>query len=281
MPQKKSRARSPPLPPDVDTYTVGDTWTDAQREFLVVFFAAINAAAEQKRYECVEAVREYGISVKASRTGDGVFCAKDVPQYTRVGHYIGVVENASKFKDDGYSIGIPPITFPDGTVVPAVLSGYAQRMLPGNASMFNHSCLKFNAQFVLEDVYVKKNIEAVWKVQRLAEKKGGVIPEALLDEAAEVLYTYPVVIVMTHLDDGVEAGDEIRVTYNRLKNGDASHVNYRADAYISKRKKAVKSAKARGKDYCIAKCMCEPGGCPLKRYYVTKRAAQPVAAALP
>jgi hypothetical protein len=265
---KKSRARSPSLPPDVDTYTVGSTWTDAQREHLVLFFTAINSAAEQKRHECMEAIRKYGLSIKPSHTGGGVFCAKDVPQYTRVGHYVGVVENADKFKDDGYSIGLPPITFPDGTVVPAVLSGYEQRMLPGNASMFNHSCQKFNAQFVFEDVYVKKNIEAGWKVQRLMEKKGSVIPEALLEEASEVLYTYPVVIVMTHLDDGVKADSEIRVTYNRLQASSRS-----GGAYFSTRRNALKSA---GKGYCIAKCVCEPGGCPLKRYYVTKRSSAAV-----
>jgi hypothetical protein len=59
---------------------------------------------------------------------------------------------------------------------------------------------------------------------------------------------------MTHLD--VDAGDEIRVTYNRDRS-----------AYFSTRRSAIKSS---GKGYCIAKCMCEPGGCPLQRYYVTK-----------
>jgi hypothetical protein len=261
MPAKrsKSRARSPPLSPDVDTYIVGTTWTDAEREFLVVFFAAINSAAEQKRHECVVAVAEYGISVKPSRTGDGVFCSKDVPQYTRVGHYAGVVEKASAFKVDDYSIELPPIAFPCGTMVNAVLSGYEQRMLPGSASMFNHSCMKFNAHFVLEDVYVKKNMEAGWEVHRLMAKKDAVIPEALLEEAAEILYTYPVVIVMTHLATGVAAGDEIRVTYNRVPGN---------NAYFCTRKCAKKLA---GKSRCIVKCMCEPDGCPLKRYYVTDR----------
>ena len=260
MPQKRkkrSKARSPPLPPDVDTFTVGSTWTDAQRAHLAVFFAAINSAAEQKRYECLTSVRSFGISVRPTHTGDGVFGAKDIPQYARVGYYSGVVENARKFKDNGYTIGLPPIKFPDGTVVPAVLCGYEQRHLEGSASMFNHSCLKFNAQFVFEDVYVKQNIEAGWEVQRLSEKPGSVIPDALLAEASAILFEYPVVIVMTHLADGVKADEEIRVTYNRDNN-----------AYFSTRRNAIKS---KGKGYCVAKCMCEPAGCPCKRYYVTKR----------
>ena len=256
---KKSRARSPPLPPDVDTYVIGSTWSDAEREHLAVFFAAINAAAEPKRYACMKSVEEYGLEIRPSDTGDGVFSPKDVPQYTCVGLYRGVVEKASKFKDDGYSIGLPPITFPDGTVVRAVLSGYGQRLVPGSASMFNHACLKFNARFLYEDLYVKKNIEAGWKVQRLMEKKSSVIPDALLAEAAEVLFTFPVVIVMT--DKDVAAGTELRVTYNRQPAA--------SGAYFTTRRNACKSA---GKGYCVAKCMCEPGGCPLRRYYVTKRA---------
>ena len=252
----------PPVSPDINTFTVGDTWTDAQREYLEVFFTAINAAAEPVRYKCLTSVKEHQISVQPSSTGDGVFGAKDVSKYTYAGYYYGVVENARKFKDDGYSIGIPPITFPDGTVVPAVLSGYNFRAQEGNASMFNHACREFNARFVFEDVYVKKNIDAVLKVQRLAEDEGSIIPESLLEAASEILFSYSVVVVMTHMDVG--AGDEIRVTYNR--DGRSS--------YFSTRKNAKKSAK---KGYCIAKCMCEPGGCPLNRFYVTKRlgAAQP------
>jgi hypothetical protein len=259
---KRAKSKSPPLPPDIDTFTVGDTWTDAQREHLVVFFAAINSAAEQIRYKCMKSVREHGISVKPSPTGDGVFGGKDVPKYTYAGYYCGVVENARKFKDDGYSIGIPPITFPDGTVVPAVLSGYNNRHEEGSASMFNHACQKFNAHFVLEDVFVKKDIEAVWEVQRLAENAGSTIPDALLEKASEILFAYSVVVVMTHLD--VDAGDEIRVTYNRDRS-----------AYFSTRRSASRSA---GKGYCIAKCMCESGGCPMKRYYVTKCQPPPVVA---
>jgi hypothetical protein len=258
MPRKggKKKREETPLPPDVDTYTIGDSWTEPQRSFLAVFFAAINSAAEKVRYDCVKSVREFGVGVKASHTGDGVFPGKDVPMYTHVGYYYGVVENSRKFKDDGYSIGLPPIKFPDGTTVPAVLSGYGTRHVEGNASMFNHSCQKFNAQFLLQDVVVSKNIEARLKVQRLLEKPGNVVPDSLLEAAGEVLYNYPVVIVMT--DRAVEAGTELRVTYNRDKS-----------AYFSTRSNAMKSA---CKGYCIAKCMCEPGGCPLKRYYVTTRA---------
>jgi hypothetical protein len=261
---KRSKARSSPLlPPDIDTYTVGSTWTDAQREHLAVFLAAINSAAEAVRYKCVTSAMEYGVAVKPSHTGDGVFCDKDIPMYTYVGYYCGVVENAAKFKDDGYSIGIPPITFPDGSVVPAVLSGFTQRHLEASAAMFNHSCQKFNAQFVLEDVFVRKNLEAAWKVQRLLEKPNSIVPDALLEEAAEIQFQYPVVVVMTHLD--VQAGEEIRVTYNRASAGSSS-------SYFSTRRNALKSA---AKGYCVAKCMCEAGGCPLRRYYVTKRVAQP------
>jgi hypothetical protein len=246
----------------MDTFTVGDTWTEAQRVFLAVFFAAINSAAEQVRYQCVKSVREFGVLVKASHTGDGMFCGKDVPVYTHVGYYTGVVENARKFKDDGYSIGLPSIKFPDGTEVPAVLSGYIHRQREGCGAMFNHSCQKFNSQFVLQDVHVMKNLDARWKVQRLLAKPGGVVPDSLLEEAAEVLYTYPVVIVMTERD--VSANDELRVTYNRDKS-----------AYFSTRRSALKSA---GKGFCIAKCVCEPDGCPLKRYYVTARVKQGAAA---
>jgi hypothetical protein len=150
---------------------VGDTWTDEQRAHLAVFFAA------------EQSVRRYGISVKPSHTGDGVFAGKDIPQYARVGYYTGVVENAR----DGYSIGLPPITFPDRAVVPAVLSGYAQRQSEGSASMFNHSCCKYNAEFLLE--------------------------------ASIVLFSYCVVTVMTNLDGGVEADEEIRDTpLSRPKN---------------------------------------------------------------
>ena len=253
---KKKRRDTTPLPPDVDTYTIGESWTESQRMFLAVFFAAINSAAEKVRYDCVTSVREFEVGVKVSHTGDGVFPGKDVPIYTHVGYYYGVVENARKFKDDGYSMGLPPIKFPDGTSVPAVLSGYGSRLMEGSASMFNHSCQKFNAQFLLQDVVVSKNIEARMEVQRLLEKPGSVVPDSLLEAAGEVLYNYPVVIVMT--DRAVEAGEELRVTYNRDKS-----------AYFSTRRNALRSA---GKGYCIAKCMCEPGGCPLKRFYVTARA---------
>ena len=255
---KRPKARSPPLPPDIDTYTVGSSWTDAQREHLVVFFAAINSAAEAVRYKCVTSAAKYGVAVKPSHTGNGVFCGKDTPMYTYVGYYCGVVEKAATFKDDGYSIGIPPITFPDGSVVPAVLSGFTQRHLEASASMFNHSCQKFNAQFVFEDVLIRKNLEAAQKVQRLLEKPNSVVPAALLEEAGEIQFQYPVVIVMTHLD--VEAGEELRVTYNRASSS--------SGAYFTTRRNALKSAK---NGYRIAKCMCEEGGCPLKRYFVTRR----------
>jgi hypothetical protein len=140
---KKKRGDSP-LPPDVDTFTIGDSWTDTQLVFLVVFFATINSAAEKVRYECMRSVREFGVGVKASNTGDWVFAGKDFPRYTHVGYYTGVIENASKVKDDEYSIGLPPIKFPDGTQVPAELSGYGKRHIEGSASLFNHSCEKFN-----------------------------------------------------------------------------------------------------------------------------------------
>jgi hypothetical protein len=251
---KKKRGDSP-LPPDVDTFTIGDSWTDAQRVFLAVFFAAINSAAEKVRYECMRSVREFGVGVKASHTGDGVFAGKDVPSYTHVGYYTGVIENARKVKDDGYSIGLPPIKFPDGTEVPAVLSGYGKRHIEDSASLINHSCEKFNSQFLLQDVFVMKNLEARMKVQRFLEKSSSDIPDSLLEAAGEVLFSYPVVIVMT--DAAVPAGEELRVTYNRDKS-----------AYFSTRRNALRSA---GKGYCIAKCMCEPGGCPLKRNFVTAR----------
>lgn len=259
--KKKTRDQSPPLPPDINVYTLGDTWTDAEREFLGPFFAGINSAAEQVRYECVQSVRKYGIHVGPSHTGDGVFCGHGgvLPALTYVGYYKGTVENARKFKDDGYTIGLPPIRFPDGREVPAVLSGYNHRAEEGSAVMFNHSCQRFNAQYVLQDVHVKKDLEANWELQRLLQKKNAVIPDALFQAASEVLYTYPVVIAMTERD--VAPGEEIRVTYNRqggAKGGGGS-------SYFSTRRNAQKSAK---KGYTVAKCMCEPGGCPLKRYFV-------------
>ena len=86
--------------------------------------------------------------------------SRRMPFYARMGYSTGVVENARKFNDDGYSIGLPPITFPDGTTVPAALSSYRQHLLEGRASLCNHSCRKYNTECVLEDVHVKKNIEA-------------------------------------------------------------------------------------------------------------------------
>jgi hypothetical protein len=245
-----------------------------------MFFAHINAAAEQIRFKCMTSVKEYEITVKSSHTGDGVFSGKDVPPLTYVGYYTGVVENARKYADKGYSIGIPPIRFPDGTVVPALLCGYEQRMLQGNASMFNSSCLNFNAQFLFEDVFVRKNLEAHWEVQRLLEKKGSDIPLTLLDAASEIEFTYSVVIVMTNKE--VKAGEEIRVTYNRHVSADNSvhkrvpYARKRHSGYFTPRMVAMKNATQAGKDHYAAKCMCEPGGCPLKRYFVTKKVAAAV-----
>ena len=79
------------------------------------------------------------------------------------------------------------------------------------------------------------------------------------DPEVPIVQPVAVVIVMTHLAAGVAAGDEIRVTYNRVPGN---------NAYFCTRKCAKKLA---GKSRCIVKCMCEPDGCPLKRYYVTDR----------
>ncbi len=60
-----------------------------------------------------------------------------------------------------------------------------------------------------------KNLETRMKVQRLLETSSSDIPDSLLEAAGEVLFSYPVVIVMT--DAAVPAGEELRVTYIAIR----------------------------------------------------------------
>ena len=255
----KRRASTPPLPPDINVYVLGDSWTEAELTYLAPIFAAINAAAEQIRDQCMKSIRQHDISVTPTRTGDGVVCGKDCAIGTYAGIYIGVVHKKKRFHDKyGYSIDLPPIRLSDGTLVPAVLCGHEHRRMQGNASMFNSACVNNNSDYLFQDIIIYKNLEARWKVQRLLDRPGSIVPNDLLDTASEVLFSYAVVVVITNVE--VSAGKELRVSYNRGDSG-----------YFSTRKMALTSCK---KGEIVAKCMCEEGGCPLNHYFVTARGSK-------
>lgn len=250
-------------------------WTERELDYLGPFIAAINVAASSTLMHCAENASKYGISVMPSRFfGKGLFCAKGMPYGTYVGMYIGELYPKDKVPGNrhNYCMALPDIVFPWGRTVPVVVCGYERREVPGlpNASMLNHSCDDNNVLFFPEDVGFYANFNEYQKLRRMENDpaQAGRITDAFRSRATQTLFSYTVVVALVSKRDGVAAGSELLVTYNRADASGAAAAGSRGNYFVPK---DVAEASCEPGETAVP-CACGPGGvCPRGLYFVKSR----------
>ena len=97
---------------EIQTYTLGDTFTAEEKEYLRPRMIAFNSAVVRPLLEChaLSTAKKIGVQPSTSGMGDGLFCGKQMNSGGNVGVYIGTLEVKTKYKGRGdYAISLPAL----------------------------------------------------------------------------------------------------------------------------------------------------------------------------
>jgi hypothetical protein len=184
------------------------------------------------------------------------------------------------------AITVNPIKLSDGSEHRVYICGEDRVGEPGTVSLFNHSCTKKNAMFIVQEMVVYKNMDSAIEVDKMM-RDGITIPDDLLAKAMEVDFVFDIVCVFSSM--AIAADTQIFVSYNSHDPGEfldivqASNPRSRlkrrvsTNDYFLTRRMAVKQLmKARalephtGKSRLrLSRCSCDaPNVCPKRHWFL-------------
>jgi hypothetical protein len=255
---------------DIQTYTLGDTFTPEEKEHLLPRMTAFNSAVVRSLLEChaLSMAKKIGVQPSTSGMGNGLFCGKQMGAGGNAGVYIGTLEVKTRYKGRGdYAISLPTLEISKGKFLKIILCGFSQRETPLNAVMINHTCLvsKLNVIFEMVRVTLYADLEARAKRVKM-QARYEVVPEHLTRSADEELFAY--YIVVAKVVKKVASGAELLVSYNGSGPNDTADDKGGKHDYFMSREQAERVCK---RNQMPSPCMCEPTGCPMDRVFLVHR----------
>ena len=253
----------------IDAYTLGDTFTEEEKEHLLPHIMAFNSAVVGYLLEChtLSMAKKFGVRPSATGMGDGLFCGEKTGAGGVAGVYFGTLEVETRYKGRrDYAISLPRMELTKGSFFKIILCGFSQRDTPLNAVMINHSCTisKINVIFEVVRVALYANLEA--RVKRAkAQGRYEVVPEHLTKSADEELFAY--YIIVAKMVKKVDRGEELLVSYNGAGPSDKDDQGGKHDYFMS-RDAAERVCR---RNEVLHPCMCEPAGCPMDRVFIVHR----------
>jgi len=262
----------------MDAYTLGETFAEEEKAYLMPRIVALNGAITEHLMACHRYWLETGVEVRPSCAGNGLFAGALVGKAKEgdvCAMYFGTLEIDDRFTGRrDYAIQLPSLRLSDGAKpVKIILCGYAQRNVPLNAVMLNHSCGGSNAVFELRTVTIYKDLVARCKLRAARKKNPYNVPAALVTAGDAVFFEY--FVVVARLVKDVPPGEEFRVSYDRIRTN--GRLDYRRSYFMSR--KAAQSKKTADEE--VVSCLCVPAGggkpahCPWDRAFVINRAFLP------
>jgi hypothetical protein len=274
-PRKRGKSLAVDDPNDLhhlDAYTLGDTFTQEEQDYLFPLIASLNSAIVEYLSRASELSIAKGISVGPSSNGGGLFSAKSVSDGIAAVYY-GTLEVKTRYTGRrDYAVELDSLQLmPRGPKWKIILCGYERRSSPLNAVMINHACMDARINVRLEQCPV--TVYADPEARRTKIQKEQIyqrISPSLSARADEVLFSY--VVVVARIIKPVAPGEELLTSYNRVDGGGDDE----KDDYFMSRDVANRVKKA---GEVLVACACEPGGCPMGRFFLLDRrlvAAGPV-----
>ena len=251
----------------MDVFVLGSSFTEEEKSELALLIASLNSAAVKYLHQSRKFCDKAGVHVSNDPDlGGGLFSGKHAVKDGVVAVYIGTLEVKTRYIKAGgrldYAMALQKLKVGD-VYLDIILCGYEKRDTPLNAVMINHTCTdaKINTKFELVQIDLYADVRAVQKKRRMEESYermyGGL---GAADE--KVVFSYP--IVVAKVCKPVPAGGQFLVSYNQPM-GDA--IDHRWNYFVPE----DIARKECGRNEVLCPCMCEPSGCPFKRFFLRRR----------
>jgi hypothetical protein len=259
---------------DMEAYTLGDTFNDDEKTFLLPFIMSLNGAIVGHFLDCYRYWLSTGVAVRPSCVGNGLFSSALAKKGDRFAVYFGTLEVDDRYTGRrDYAIQLPPLCISEGgKPVRIILCGYSQKDTPLNAVMLNHACCDedINVIFELQEVSIYKDLEARRKLRAIEMKDPYNVPAGVRKLGTAVEFSYAIVVARVIKD--VPVGKEFRVSYDRVRSN--GRLDYRKSYFMTPKAASRKM----GPDEVMVPCICKPaeGGkpahCPKDLVFVINRA---------